>query len=187
MDFTLSDKEKDILLKTARERIRTDIEGRKPVYPEATPPLNEICGAFVTLHKQGMLRGCIGNIVGRHPLIETIIDMAHASAFEDPRFPPLKNEELDLVEIEISVLSPLRRIKDVEEIETGKHGIYMQRGLSGGVLLPQVAIEQGWDRLTFLQHTCRKAGLPPDAWKDPDTRIEIFSAVIFRETDPQPG
>ncbi|MBI9105897.1 MAG: AmmeMemoRadiSam system protein A [Spirochaetales bacterium] len=181
MDFTLSEKEKDILLITARERIKADLSGKKPAYPEPTDHLSEVCGAFVTLHKQGILRGCIGNIIGRRPLIETIREMAHSSAFEDPRFPPLRTEELELIDIEISVLSPLWKIKDVSEIETGKHGIYMQKGFSGGVLLPQVALEQGWDRMTFLQHTCMKAGLPVNAWKDPSTVIEIFSAVIFRE------
>jgi AmmeMemoRadiSam system protein A len=183
MDFTLSEQEKDILLKTARERIRSDLFGDKPDYPKPTESLDEGCGAFVTLHSRGHLRGCIGNIIGRHPLIDTIRDMAHASAFEDYRFPNLEVGEFEIIDIEISVLSPLHRIKNVEEIEVGKHGIYMQRGLSGGVLLPQVPVEQGWDRLTFLEHTCNKAGLPIDAWKDSATKIEIFSAVIFSEKD----
>ena len=183
MDFSLDDKEKDILLKTARERIRSDLFGDRPSYPEAAGRLMEICGAFVTLHKNGMLRGCIGNIVGRRPLIDTVREMAHASAFDDPRFPALSTEEFEQIDIEISVLSPLEVISDPSVIEPGKHGIYMQRGYAGGVLLPQVATEQGWDRETFLEHTCMKAGLPIDAWKDPDTRIEIFTAVIFREND----
>lgn len=181
MDFSLTENEKTILLKTARERIRSDLFGSPAEYPQPTESLSEICGAFVTLHSQGHLRGCIGNIVGRQPLISTIKDMAHAAAFDDYRFPKLGPGEFEIIDIEISVLSPLQRIKDVEVIEVGKHGIYLQRGLSGGVLLPQVPIEQGWDRLTFLQHTCMKAGLPSDTWKDPATEIDIFSAVIFSE------
>jgi AmmeMemoRadiSam system protein A len=128
-----------------------------------------------------MLRGCIGNIVGRKPLIKTITEMAHAAAFDDPRFPRLKAEEFNLIDIEISVLSPLHRISSITEIQTGVHGIYMTRGFNSGVLLPQVATEQAWDRNKFVKHTCLKAGLPEDAWKDPLTVIEIFSAVIFSE------
>jgi AmmeMemoRadiSam system protein A len=181
MEFTLTDSEKDILLATARERINSDLHGSRPAYPAPTEKLEQVCGAFVTLHKEGMLRGCIGNIIGRMPLVSTIREMAHASAFEDPRFPPVTSEELGKINIEISVLSPLKKINDVSEIITGTHGIYMKRGFSSGVLLPQVAVEQNWDRTTFLQHTCMKAGLPPDAWQDKKTQIEIFSAVIFSE------
>jgi AmmeMemoRadiSam system protein A len=105
--------------------------------------------------------------------------MAEAAAFDDPRFPPVTKEELKDLSIEISVLTPFKQITDVSEIEVGKHGIYMERGFYSGLLLPQVATEYGWDRETFLEQTCRKAGLPPDAWKEKNTKIYIFSADIF--------
>ncbi len=183
MDFSLSDEEKRILLVTARERIKNDLGLGVPAYPVPTEKLQEICGAFVTLHSSGALRGCIGNIVGRKPLIGTVLNMAHAAAFEDPRFPRLLPDEFGEIEIEISVLSPLRRINDISEIKIGTHGILMTQGYNSGVLLPQVATEQGWDLMTFVQHTCMKAGLMPDAWKKPSTEIEIFSAVVFSEKD----
>ncbi|HAK47079.1 MAG TPA: AMMECR1 domain-containing protein [Spirochaeta sp.] len=183
MDFSLTDEEKAILLKTARDRIKTDLGLGKPDYPEPTDKLEQICSAFVTLHNSRMLRGCIGNIIGRKPLIKTVLNMAHAAAFDDPRFPALSADEFDRIDIEISVLSPLRKITDINKIEIGKHGILMTQGYNSGVLLPQVATEQGWDLNTFVEHTCMKAGLRPDAWKDPSTEIEIFSAVIFSENN----
>jgi len=106
-------------------------------------------------------------------------EMAPAAAFQDPRFKPLQADELPGLEIEISVLSPLRLIKSTDEIEVGKHGLYIVRGMNRGLLLPQVATEYHWDRLTFLEQTCQKAGLPPDAWKDPRTQIYVFRADIF--------
>jgi AmmeMemoRadiSam system protein A len=133
----------------------------------------------VTLHKQGRLRGCIGQIHARQPLVRTVAEMAVAAAFEDPRFPPLRREELRDIDIEISVLTPLRRITDVGEIQVGTHGIYLRRGAYSGLLLPQVATEWGWDRNTFLEHTCEKAHLPKDAWKDKKAEIYIFSADVF--------
>ena len=181
MDFELTDKEKNILLVTARERIRTDLGLGSPDYPEPTEKLKQVCGAFVTIHSHGMLRGCIGNIVGRRPLIDTVLEMAHAAAFDDPRFPMLAPEEFNIVDIEITVLSPLRRITDIEEIQVGVHGIYITMGYNSGVLLPQVPVEQGWDLLTFVEHTCIKAGLSTEAWKDPAAKIEIFSGIIFSE------
>lgn len=181
MDFTLTEDEKSILLTTARERIKDDLGLGSADFPETTDKLDEICGAFVTLHIEGMLRGCIGNILGRRPLIDTIKAMAHAAAFEDPRFPELSPDEFNKIEIEISVLSPLHEIKSIDEIKIGVHGIYITKGYNSGVLLPQVATEQGWDLDTFVRHTCMKAGLPAEAWKDPTAKIEIFSAVIFSE------
>ncbi len=183
MDFTLTGDEKSALIQTARGRIRTELFGEDPEYPEASGVLNEICGAFVTLHITGSLRGCIGNIVGRLPLITTVKEMAHAAAFEDPRFPPLTKGEWNMIDIEISVLSPLHQAAGVNEIEVGKHGIFMKKGYHSGVLLPQVPIEQGWDRDRFVQHTCLKAGLPPDAWKDPAMEIYLFTAIVFGEKD----
>jgi AmmeMemoRadiSam system protein A len=105
--------------------------------------------------------------------------MAVAAAFDDPRFPQVTKDELGLLDLEISVLTPLRQISSVEEIKVGMHGIYLKRGGCSGLLLPQVASEWGWDRTTFLEHTCTKAGLPEDAWKDDESEIYIFSADIF--------
>lgn len=183
-EHELSPKEQTALLKLARERIARLVgrEGNGPVKDELPGP--EIKrGAFVTLHKQGRLRGCIGNFISDEPLTELIEDMAVAAASQDPRFPPLSGAELEQVDLEISVLSPLRRISDVNEIKVGTHGIYMVSPRGRGVLLPQVATEYGWDRDTFLDQTCVKAGLRPGCWRDPDTEILIFSAQIFGEKE----
>ena len=182
----LSEAEKKFLLEIARRTIETYArEGKPPELPspdEVSENLRSRRGAFVTLHKRGMLRGCIGVFEGRAPLYQTVSNMAIASGWEDPRFPALDASELEEIEIEISVLSPLRPARP-EEIEVGKHGIYITKGFYRGVLLPQVAVEYNWDRDTFLAQTCIKAGLNPDAWKDPDTKIEIFSAEIFSEKE----
>ncbi|RKX76928.1 MAG: AMMECR1 domain-containing protein [Spirochaetes bacterium] len=183
MDFTLTDEEKRLLLETARESIASKLEGRKPEFKEPTENLKVQCGAFVTLHIHGRLRGCIGHMVGVNPLMETIKELALSSAFNDPRFPPLSPHELEEIDIEISVLTPLKKISSVDEIEVGKHGIYLKKGSASGVLLPQVATEEGWDRETFLTHTCYKAGLTGNCWKDPKTEISIFSAIIFGEKE----
>jgi AmmeMemoRadiSam system protein A len=116
---------------------------------------------------------------GIKPLCQTIKEMAVAAAFHDPRFKPVTEVELPDLEIEISILTPMKRIKDVEEIEVGKHGILIEKGYKSGLLLPQVATEYGWDRETFLEHCCLKAGLARDAWKDGKTRICTFSAEVF--------
>ncbi|UCE84421.1 MAG: AmmeMemoRadiSam system protein A [Deltaproteobacteria bacterium] len=180
VDLGLTSEEKTILLEIAREVVEAGCRGEKMVEPKVTSPtLNELRGAFVTLHKDGKLRGCIGHIRGQKPLVKTVVEMAEAAAFQDPRFPPVTTEELEQLEYEISVLTPLHRISNVEEIQVGTHGIYMKRGSHAGLLLPQVATEWGWDRNTFLEHTCTKAGLPVDAWKDKKTEIYIFSADVF--------
>ncbi len=181
MEFSLSDEEKSILLKTARDSIQARFSKTPTAPAESTEALRTPCGAFVTLRKKGALRGCIGYVTAARPLQETVRDVAVSSAFEDPRFPPLQREELAEVKIEISVLSPFTRVASVDEIQTGVHGIMVRKGFRSGLLLPQVATEQGWDRDTLLTHTCYKAGLPGDAWKSPDTSIEIFSALVFQE------
>ena len=183
MSFTLTEEERRILLQTAREVIGARLAERKPSFPLPTPALSTPCGAFVTLKAAGLLRGCIGHITASRPLVETVKEVALSSAFEDPRFPPLRVEEWSQVIIEISVLSPFERITDAGRIEVGVHGILVRRGYRSGLLLPQVATEQGWERDTFLAHTCQKAGLPADAWKSPDTQIEIFSALVFHEKE----
>ncbi|MBU4565054.1 MAG: AmmeMemoRadiSam system protein A [Desulfarculus sp.] len=183
-EHELSPKEQKALLELARGRIARLVgrEGDGPAKDELPGPEMKR-GAFVTLHKQGRLRGCIGNFISDEPLTELIQDMAVAAASQDPRFPPLGAAELDQVDLEISVLSPLKRISDVNEIKVGTHGIYMVSPRGRGVLLPQVATEYGWDRDTFLDQTCVKAGLRPGCWRDPDTEILIFSAQIFGEKE----
>ena len=184
VDLGLTSEEKAELLKIARDVVEHHCRGEKPPKPVAeSASLHEPRGAFVTLHKDGKLRGCIGHIRAQKALVETIVEMAEAAAFRDPRFHPVTTEELGQLQYEISVLTPLRRIKDVEEIQVGVHGIYMKRGGSSGLLLPQVATEWGWDRSTFLEHTCTKAGLPENAWKDKKTEIYIFSADVFSPGD----
>ncbi|NPA25215.1 MAG: AmmeMemoRadiSam system protein A [Deltaproteobacteria bacterium] len=176
----LSPADKQYLHDQVRAVIEARLRGEKgPDDIPASPVLKEKRGAFVTLKKHGELRGCIGYIEAYKPLYLTIREMARAAAFNDPRFPPLTAEEWPAVEVEISVLSPLREIDDPELIEVGRHGILLRNDPYSGVLLPQVAVEYGWNREEFLEHTCMKAGLAGDCWRRPGTRIFIFSAEIF--------
>jgi MEMO1 family protein len=180
VDLGLNEEEKKTLHQIAKTVIENKAKGKAvPDFKVESPTLKENRGAFVTIHKRGQLRGCIGYIEGQGPLHKTIERMAEAAAFKDPRFTPVKENELPELELEISVLTPLKRITDVNEIQVGKHGIYIVKGMWAGLLLPQVATEYGWDRQTFLEHTCQKAGLPSNAWKEKDTEIYIFSADIF--------
>jgi len=177
----LTPQEGRLLLKIARKTIKALLKGEKiPKIEEKEGGLLQKRGAFVSLHRKGELRGCIGSFETEKPLYEIVQNMAEQAAFHDPRFSPLTEKELDEVEIEISVLSPLKEIKNLEEIEIGKHGLYVKKGLHRGVLLPQVATEYGWDRETFLKNTYRKAGLPPHT-SPKDVQIYIFSAQIFSE------
>jgi len=178
----LTDEQKKQLLQVARAAIKNALEGKPdPILESHDPIFKEKRGAFVTLTKHGNLRGCIGYVLAYKPLDETVIEMAKAAAFRDPRFPAVTADELDDLEVEISVLTPIREITDINEIEVGKHGIIIERGVYSGLLLPQVATEYGWDRETFLEHTCNKAGLPSDAWQKEGTKIKIFSADVFHE------
>jgi len=178
----LSEEDKSRLLAIARKSIEEGLKGEKALQEEeGSAALKEKRGVFVSLHKKGMLRGCIGCIEGRKPLVKGVREMAQSAAFEDPRFSPMRGDEMIDVDIEISVLSPLREIKNIEEIEVGKHGIYITKGFFSGLLLPQVATQYGWDRKTFIEETCRKAGLPSQAWKDKNARIYVFEADIFGE------
>ncbi|MEW6186995.1 MAG: AmmeMemoRadiSam system protein B [Thermodesulfobacteriota bacterium] len=175
-----SEEEKNYLHRLAREAIEHHLLGKqKPSRKGESERLAEKSGAFVTLKTGGRLRGCIGHIQAVKPLSQTVIDMAEAAAFQDPRFPPLSAEELENLSVEISALTPLKKIEHIEEIEVGKHGLFLERGFYSGLLLPQVASEYGWDRRTFLEQTCQKAGLPKEAWKDKKTKIYIFSAEVF--------
>jgi AmmeMemoRadiSam system protein A len=176
----LTDKEKTTLLDIAKNAIEARINNQAmPEIKIDSENLKLKRGAFVTLKKQGHLRGCIGYIKAYKPLWETVQEMAIAAAFNDPRFQALKKDEVRHLTFEISVLSPFKRIKDINEIEVGKHGLYLVNGYESGLLLPQVAIEYGWNRETFLKETCYKAGLPLDAWMDESTEIYIFSADYF--------
>lgn len=181
----LTIEEQDELLRIARASIAAHFKGSSPTGPMMeSERLKESRGAFVTLHdREGCLRGCIGTFVTDKPLYRTVMEMAIQAAFHDTRFSPLNESELGETHIEISVLSPLKEIKDVDEIEVGKHGIYIIKGHRCGTLLPQVAVECCWDRKVFLEHTCLKAGLPPDGWKK-DARILTYSAQAFSE-NPQ--
>lgn len=179
----LSVSEQRLLFQIARDSIVAGLEHRAMEVPQEVPPaLREPRGVFVTLHRRGRLRGCIGYLEAVKPLGQAVAEMARAAAFHDPRFPPLTASELPEVELEISILTPMRRIQEIQEIEVGKHGLYIERGLCRGLLLPQVATECRWDCTTFLEQTCLKAGLPPPAWKDPETRIYVFEAEILSET-----
>jgi AmmeMemoRadiSam system protein B/AmmeMemoRadiSam system protein A len=181
-DEYLNKEEKKKLLEIARLSIIEAVTGKRQFLPNVTEEkLKENCGAFVTIKENGELRGCIGYIQAVKPLFETVKDVAKSAAVNDYRFNPVAPDELDKLELEISVLTPLKRIKDINEIEVGKHGLVMKNGFNSGLLLPQVATEYNWDRETFLRETCRKAGLPSNAWQDKSTEIYIFSAEVFGE------
>lgn len=170
------------LLRIARETMEEYIRHQKiPEFSVEEPELTRKCGAFVTIKSSQRLRGCIGYVEGFKPLYQTVIDMAIAASTQDPRFEPVREQELPGLHLEISVMSPLRKITDPQEVEVGVHGILLKRGARSGLLLPQVATEYHWDRQTFLEHTCLKAGLPRNAWKDPDVEILVFSAQVFHE------
>jgi len=180
IDLGLSIQEKATLREIALQAIRSKcLQQPMPATPALSPKLKESWGAFVCLHKGRDLRGCIGMIEGFGPLYQTVREMAIQAAFSDPRFCPLDPGELDDLDLEISVLTPLERIKDPGQIEIGKHGLLIRKKFYSGLLLPQVATEQGWDRHQFLEATCRKASLPPSAWKEKDAEIYVFSADIF--------
>ncbi len=180
--MSLSADEKKLLLKLARSSIRAHLQDKSlPPLKDAPPVLGEPRGVFVSLHRHGQLRGCIGYLEAVMPLGQAVQEMAAAAAFRDPRFSPLREEELADLDVEISILTPMQRISKVEEIEVGKHGLYIERGYYRGLLLPQVATQYKWNRQTFLEQTCCKAGLPPDAWKDTATRIYTFTAEIISE------
>ena len=155
-----------------------------PTFPAdvSAEKLSRPCGAFVTLTRDGRLRGCIGSIVGTSPLYAEVRANAGNAAFRDPRFPPLEREELDGTEIEISVLTPLVRVAGPEEIEVGRHGVVLEREGRRAVFLPQVAPEQGWDRETMLGHLAVKAGLARDAWRA-KTTFDVFEALVFSEEE----
>ncbi len=181
--FLLSEADQQYLLSVARLALEESVRNRR--LPELESPggaLAEKCGAFVTLHKSGSLRGCIGYIEAAKPLFQTVGECAMAAALRDPRFEPVAPHELPHLQLEVSVLSPMEEIRP-EQVEVGRHGLLISRGLQRGLLLPQVPTEFGWDREEFLAETCLKAGLPPDAWKH-GAKIQAFTAQVFAEPEP---
>lgn len=169
------------LAATALEAVASALEGRRPHYPEAGAVLRAATGGlFVSLHRKGSLRGCIGSMSSALPLLETVISMANAAAFEDPRFEPLTAAELDGLEVEITVLGELFPISGPEDFRIGRHGLFIAARGRTGVLLPQVAVEFGWGPEAFLAQVCRKAGLEAEAWKKPGTRLYAFEGDVFR-------
>lgn len=184
--FSLSDRDKNELLALARKSVEQAVEQRKQYEPGATASeaLNQDRGAFVTLNEAGELRGCIGYTSATKPLYLTVRDTATLAAVRDPRFPPVSASELPRLEYQISVLSPLRRVMDVQQIKVGQDGLLMKNGNREGLLLPQVPVEQNWNRQKFLEETCRKAGMSSTCWQDADTDIFRFTAVVFGEHKP---
>jgi AmmeMemoRadiSam system protein B/AmmeMemoRadiSam system protein A len=169
------------LLALAHSTIKENLEtGQIPVYETNDPTLLRPSAAFVTLKKDGELRGCIGHLWADVPLYRIVQQMTVSAATSDPRFPPVTLDELDQLSIEISILSPMRRVTDIQQIEVGTHGLLLLKGNRQGVLLPQVPVDQGWDRETYLDNLCLKAGLPSDCWTDEPT-LYRFTAVVFGE------
>lgn len=181
----LTEEQKDKMLKLARKSIINYLKsGKKLAVKETDSALNNEMGAFVTLHKRGQLRGCIGNLVGRGPFYLTVRDMAVEAAVADPRFQPVTLDEMEEIDIEISALSPMEKINNPEIIEVGKHGVLVRRGFASGVYLPQVATETGWNREQFMNSLCgQKAGMPSNAWKKGECDIYIFTALVFDEKE----
>jgi uncharacterized protein len=176
------------LLEVAREAIVAHLAGRAYRPPEASGPLGEARGAFVSLHgrEEGDLRGCVGRMESDEPLVLTVARMAVAAAIHDGRFEPVRAEELDRLWLEVSALGPLRPIRP-EEVEVGRDGIVVSCSGRRGVLLPQVAVEHDWNAETFLDRTCSKAGLPAGAWRRPEASLLAFTAEVFGEEGEGPG
>ena len=185
----LSPEQRQTLLALARRSVAAAVAGRPlPRAASDDPALNQKCGAFVTLKTAGELRGCIGQFVCDGPLCATVQQMASAAATQDPRFwhHRIQPQEVDDLDIEISVLSPLQRTRDPLSLELGQHGIYIKRGQQSGCFLPQVASETGWSKEEFLGQCCAgKAGMAEDAWRDPRTEVYLFTAEIIEEHEDQ--
>ena len=179
--FQLTENEQQLLLQIARDSVQSHLLKRPLRLPDVVSGvLTESHGIFVSIHEHGELRGCIGNVNPVEPLLQTASGCAIAAAVGDPRFMPLMLEELPEVDFEISVLSPMEQVHDVSEIQVGKHGLFISKDHSRGLLLPQVAAVYGWDRERFLDETCKKAGLGLGAWKN-GAAVYRFSAFVFGE------
>jgi len=182
--FQVSEETGRQLIRLARDTVIALVLRRPtPVQATDNPEFALPAGAFVTIKRKGRLRGCIGNFEATVPLGKMVQDMARAAAFEDPRFPPVSEPELAQLRFEISILSPRAPIAP-DDVVVGVHGLYITRGRHRGVLLPQVPLEWGWDRLTYLDELCLKAGIPEGSWQLPDTKLEAFTAQIIEEDQP---
>jgi uncharacterized protein len=175
-----SQEERTILLRLAHTSIESALENREISLEPPTPHLAEPRGAFTTIYIQGQLRGCVGYVLAVSSVYRTVAETARAAAFEDTRFPPVSREEMSELEVSLSILSPLQSIR-AEDVQVGKHGLLISQHGHRGLLLPQVSVEHGWDRITFLEQTCYKAGLPADAWRS--AKIEAFTAEVFGDAD----
>jgi AmmeMemoRadiSam system protein A len=179
--FQLTSEEKRFLLRLARSSLESAVHGRPLPPPSEIPAKLQACGsAFVTIHRGSDLRGCVG-LLSNEPLHKSVMEAAASAGLNDPRFPRLAPAELTAIRLEISVLSPFLEMHP-HEIEIGVHGLVVSRGSCRGLLLPQVAAERKWTPEKFLEETCKKAGLPPDAWKR-GARIEGFTAEVFGEDE----
>jgi uncharacterized protein len=179
-----SPEERSILLKLAHASIASAIEKREIPLDPPSPHLAEPRGAFTTIYFRGQLHGCVGFVFPVASLYRTIAETARAAAFEDMRFPPVTREQAPELQVSLSILSPLQPVAP-EQVEIGRHGLVISQHGRRGLLLPQVPVEHAWDRITFLEQTCRKAGLPPDAWEKGAT-IEAFTAEVFGDP-PEPS
>jgi AmmeMemoRadiSam system protein A len=179
----LTHDERRTVLAAARRAIEEAVAGRRPPDLPADGVWARRAGAFVSLHRRGALRGCIGYITADQPLAQTLTRCAVGAATSDPRFPSVTADELVDLDIEVSILGGVERVEDVNTIEVGRHGLIMEQQGRRGLLLPQVATEHHWDRATFLSQTCVKAGLAPDAWRHGAT-ISCFDAEVFGEREP---
>ncbi|WP_300810220.1 AmmeMemoRadiSam system protein A [uncultured Desulfovibrio sp.] len=185
LSFVVYPEEQDFLGRTAELSIASTLAGRQ--LPQAPAPsetikntiLHESLGSFVTLHRKHALRGCIGTVIGREPLYQNVWRMAHAAAFEDPRFSPVTQPEWPDISLEISVLGPLTLCPGPDAIEIGKHGLLLTHGHRSGLFLPQVPVEQGWNLAEYLENLCRKAGLPPRSWQAEDAALYWYEAFVF--------
>ncbi len=180
-----SSEERALLLKLAHEAIASALARREISSRLHSPHLAEPRGVFTTLYRRGILRGCIGQVFPIAPLYRAVMETARGAAFEDPRFPPLAPEELPEVRVSLSILSPLKPILP-QHVEIGRHGLLIRLGSRRGLLLPQVPVEHGWDRITFLEQTCVKAGLSANAWQA-GAGIEAFTAEVFGDGDAAGG
>jgi AmmeMemoRadiSam system protein A len=173
------------LLKVARRALEARVRRARVPEPDVADADQPRCGAFVTIFYRGDLRGCLGRVTSDRALPGLIHHLAQEVADSDPRFDPVRAGELDEISIEVSVLTPEREIRSAAEIEIGRHGLIVERGSERGLLLPQVAVEHGWDPETFIEHTCVKAGLPADAWQR-GARMFVFEAQVFGERHEEP-
>jgi len=179
----ISNADEKPLLSIARQALEARVAGDRPPQVVCIGPLALRCGAFVSIHNGDQLRGCLGRLSPSSPLGTTLVYLGGALADSDPRFPPVLPDELPLLQMEISLLTSERAVASIDEITVGQHGVIVEHGRSRGLLLPQVAAEFGWDRETFLEHACLKAGLPREAWRN-GARMLVFEAHIFAERDP---